>query len=426
MFNVVKIDLTRRQLMKTNLFQNVEIERNYGSYVTGDSLDLTLVLYERKSNFVGVSGSVAYGTTEFFDNENQFISNVTTEVGKRNIWSGSGADIRLELNLEFLYRDKFRLSKLNPKLELSKINLPFHRARSTFELGYFDYVDPDQSNDNLNLINLGVTSEYDFSEREKVLLSFKWERIGDNVTNPRRRVILGLSTDVTDSTNNNVQVISIQSRYSLDKRNHFVAPSSGYLTGFSAKYSRLISESQTPEYLTLQAEYRRYFELKKNKKLIFAWKINGVGIFGKDPINIIPKTERLFSSQLMRGFNNDLGVVVSEDTVVTDSYYPYGDKFFFVSNFELRYRLNFISEDLYSQAFVDVGNLWSKIENITIPSLRYTAGIGFSWNFNILIARVEYAIKLNRRRLRMLGLAEGIVAPLEDRSAFHFGFSYQF
>lgn len=409
-------------LYKTNLFQTVELRlspRNSNLKINIDTVDVYVRLEEKKRNYIGASTGVTYnlggsGAEIFGLGEDDWLFNLETEFGKRNIWDGSGAEIRIEANPEFLYikeDGRFAIDKIDLSFQLSKINFPLHRVKSTGSFNFIQFKNPIEANDKFDQIRYSFQSLYEFSERENINFRFNYDENSG-------------SGNIDQFGLTETNIYSFFNSYSLDKRNHYVTPSSGYTFGASFKISRSTPKEETAleqksDYLTAKLKFSKYIQLKKNQKYIFAWNLNAAAIFAKDTITSIPKTERLYITGLMRGFLlTELGKFIKSDISNDISV---GGKYLFTSNFELRYN---VYNDWFGQLFVDVGSIWTEKKDISFSSLRYSYGGGISWNLDYLVIRAEYGFKLNREKIIFVN--DDTNNERESSGKFHLGASYFF
>jgi outer membrane protein insertion porin family len=134
-----------------------------------------------------------------------------------------------------------------------------------------------------------------------------------------------------------------------------------------------------------------YFPLPSDLVFVLALR-GGIGRTFDDVDKRLPITERFFvgGANTLRGFGLD------EASPRNDDGDPVGGNILMLLNFELRYR---ITKKLGGVVFSDNGNVYRRVEFIRLLNWRYNAGFGFRYETPIGPVRVDYGIKLNRRRL---------------------------
>ena len=134
-----------------------------------------------------------------------------------------------------------------------------------------------------------------------------------------------------------------------------------------------------------------YFPLPGNTVFVLGLR-GGIGqTFREDRDALLPLTERFFAggANTLRGFGLDEASPRNADGN------PVGGNILMLLNFELRFP---ITKKLGGVVFSDNGNVYRRIQFIRLLNWRYNAGFGFRYETPIGPVRVDYGIKLNRRR----------------------------
>ena len=160
----------------------------------------------------------------------------------------------------------------------------------------------------------------------------------------------------------------------------------------------------------------------------FATNLKFGAILSNNLIDQIPNTSRLYSGVSVRGFQfNFLGPLeLNVDSLDgTRTYFAFGGKYQFVANFELRY--NFY-KNFYSQFFIDMGGLWRNLKDISFEKLRFSYGTGITYDFGVVVTRLEYGILFKRKPYDVVNLDSSYNGPIDIEKAgdITFGFTYQF
>src|SRR5208337_5391853 len=104
----------------------------------------------------------------------------------------------------------------------------------------------------------------------------------------------------------------------------------------------------------------------------------------------LPLVERFFlgGRTTVRGYDQDtLGPKGVDGT-------PLGGDAFLMGNFELR---TDVGRGFGIVTFVDTGNVFDKIQDMSLTSLKFTTGLGLRYNTPVGPIRVDYGIKLSRQ-----------------------------
>lgn len=189
----------------------------------------------------------------------------------------------------------------------------------------------------------------------------------------------------------------------FDTRDNPFDPKNGILAGISMKLVSgfLLSETDFTKFTGYINKYHGV-----NKYITLAGSIKGGTAKGFRDTKELPLVERFFlgGRTTVRGYNQDsLGPKGSDGT-------PTGGNAFVSGSFEVR---TDIKKGLGIVAFTDCGNVWRKSESITLPDLKYTAGLGLRYNTPVGPFRLDYGHKLSR---------EGG----ESRNEIHFSLGHAF
>ncbi|MCI0469118.1 MAG: outer membrane protein assembly factor BamA [Nitrospirae bacterium] len=188
-----------------------------------------------------------------------------------------------------------------------------------------------------------------------------------------------------------------------DTRDNPFEPKSGGLMGLTLKIASSIFLSQT-DFIKLTLYGNRYHSL--NKWLVFAVSLRGGIAKGFGDTTELPIVERFFlgGRTTVRGYEQDmLGPKGSDGD-------PTGGNAFAMANLELR---SYIGKGFGVVAFLDGGNVWTKLEEMNVRNLKYTSGLGLRYNTPVGPLRVDYGYKLNKE-------------PLESRAELHFSIGHAF
>lgn len=428
----------QKNLHQLEIFQSVSLRKfliQQEDSTLSDSIDLSIELIEKRNYFslsAGISTTASEEYVKRTESDNilkQLNYELSMDLGKRNL-KGTGTDVGLLVNPSWYFDENgdFRNFSTRFKLYSRIINFPFQHFHSNLDftelivrpqLGYLERFQINYLTRN----RIGVRSFFD--------INFLYDR--NNVTsslNDLQLRRLGF---------NDYNIFSVATSYRIDNRNNSLNPRSGsnYLATVKVSTaSSLEANSEDSQYYTMNLEWRRYqpfFISPRNITLATNLRYSTIIMQNEDhPIDLVPKTDRLYVGNSIRGYNpTKFGLL--EQVIFTSlgadsiQYEPVGGRSLFAANFELRFSLHKILKDLYLQTFFDVAGLWPRTQDISLSSLRYGAGFGFSYNLGVLLIRIEYGFKLDRKdKLNVRNPLYPNAVPSESPGRFSFGLSYHF
>lgn len=198
-------------------------------------------------------------------------------------------------------------------------------------------------------------------------------------------------------------ISGIKSGVIFDTRDNPFEPTKGFLTGLSLKIASSLLFSET-DFFKLIFYVNKYIKL--SDRIVFAGSLSGGVAKGFKDTNELPIVERFFlgGRTSVRGYAQDmLGPKGTDGN-------PTGGNMFAMGNLELRTNLG---RDIGIVGFLDFGNVWKKMSQIDISSLKYTSGIGLRYKTPIGPLRIDYGFKLKRE-------------PGESRGELHFSLGHAF
>jgi outer membrane protein assembly complex protein YaeT len=160
--------------------------------------------------------------------------------------------------------------------------------------------------------------------------------------------------------------------------------------------SRLASDVR---YMRYFGQYFRYIALQgpqdvplssiRKPRLVYAGAVR-LGLAGGLGGQELVFSERFFAGggTTMRGFRQDK---LGPKDVFGD---PIGGNAMFITNQEIRFPLFWILDGV---GFVDVGNVWARVSDISFTDLRRSAGVGLRVRTPYFLLRMDYGLKLDPR-----------------------------
>ena len=190
-----------------------------------------------------------------------------------------------------------------------------------------------------------------------------------------------------------------------DTRDDILDASRGSFTSHAIEYATrpLGSDLKLLKYF---GQYNQYFPLSAPSLLPFSGGIEKVRLVFASSTRLgvaaglggdeVPPSERFFAGggTSMRGFR--------EDALGPTNFFGdhVGGEAVFLINNELRFPIFSIFDGV---SFLDVGNLYSRISDLTLRDLRSTAGFGLRVRTPYFLLRADYGLKLDRRTDERVG-----------------------
>lgn len=379
--------LTKKRLINLDLFDMVTITPDF-SESEPDTIPVRLNLVEKKSWFVGTNFSLA--TNPNYD----LTMDIIGELGNRNI-VGSGRKASLKAVSQFELVTRYRNLKNILALEYGE-PYPFGLSLPLKIELYFDPGNRSESEQyRVQKLGTKLHSVYNATEITSHQFSFSYERVD----------IFGVKTPQLVEQIKLEKGIRIKRVfgyvYSRDSRDNVFIPTRGSNTFVNCEYAGFGGDDN---YLLLRFSWSRYIAIRDGLIYTNRLLLGGIGNLMKDE-DILPHN-RLFlgGGTTIRGFpEKGLGPKDLQGA-------PLGGKALFLSNFELRAH---IKGKVWLTGFVDIGNLWGSIEQVTPSQLRVTSGWGIALMTPFGPLRFDYAYHLRK------------LDP-DVRSRWHLGIFYAF
>jgi outer membrane protein insertion porin family len=173
-----------------------------------------------------------------------------------------------------------------------------------------------------------------------------------------------------------------------DTRDNPFNPSKGILSGISIKVTSPVFFSET-DFVKLIFYGNVYHKITAG--LVLAASLRGGLAQGYFETDELPIVERFFlgGRTTVRGYiQDDLGPKGEDET-------PIGGNAFLMENLELRIS---ITDSLGLVAFLDGGNVWLKMDEMSLNDFKFTTGLGLRYSTPVGPVRVDYGYKLQREK----------------------------
>jgi len=332
-----------------------------------DQIDVNVDVTEKPTGAINLG--VGYGSSE------RVI--LSSGISEDNVF-GSGHSLTLQVNT----------SKVNRAAVLSHTDPYWTRdGVSLTTSAYYRQTEPflnDSGDYRIKTMGLGLNFGVPVSEYERVFLGSNFER---NDVQERRNMPRAYREFIQKFGNpNNALVVS--GGWSKDTRDSAIAPTRGLYTQLKADVSTI-----DLKYYMLSAQQQYYLPIGRNYTLAFNFMADyGKGYGGRD----YPLIKNVYAGGMgtVRGYE---GSSLGEHDALTDDYL--GGSKRMVGNVQLYLPMPGASRDrsLRWFTFVDAGQTYGSKQNIDFGELRYSAGIGLSWNSPMGPLQISYARPINKK-----------------------------
>ncbi|MGQ9570552.1 MAG: outer membrane protein assembly factor BamA [Thermodesulfovibrionales bacterium] len=352
----------RQHLYKLGLFTDVEIEPL-------DRYDhiKDILINVKEGNAGAVEFGLGYADYERF---RSFL-----DISYKNLWG---------MNRQSSAR--FELSSLERRYVIQYFDPWFLNTQTPFRifLLYEDRkeVNIDTRETRYRLTRYGATAgiEKRLSDRLKTELYYEFSNVDTFDVQPD--VILSREDIET------LVISSLRPGIIYDTRDNPIDPKKGIFSGISLKFATPLFMSET-NFLKLLFHGSTYYQIYKG--IVFALSLRGGFAWGYHETDDLPIVERFFlgGRSTVRGYEQDtLGPKGRDGN-------PTGGNAFLLGNLEIRSSLG---KGVGIVAFLDTGNVWRRVQDTELGSLRYTAGLGLRYNTPVGPIRIDYGHKLKREK----------------------------
>ncbi len=379
-FNLANIEESKRRLYETSLFNSVNI--SLGT-VNLDSLtiDIDVEVIAAKFRAFDMNMGVRQGRPE-----ESLKSDPELSVGVSGSWYHNNLfdqsrRVRIETKISSIYPvifipQRFNFDFFYVEPWLSKFRVPL--TINPF-FWYVDYVDDTQEIFNNLAYGLRAVMTYRWFRRIKIQSLAEWSQSKST----------GDPTEVEDLYQ---EARKIGLKFTWDRRDNYFYPHHGFKFVLEPEMVGYFLGGEN-NYVQLQSSFSSFWNLFGD--VVFAHNMNMAIAFQRDPDIDIPYAKRFFlgGNSSIRGFDQRMvGPMVDSD--------PLGGNLRLYTNFELRFPIYSI---MGGSLFLDIGNLWSEIEDATISDVEMAVGGGITIDTPIGPARIDYGIPLGAEHANKTG-----------------------
>jgi len=375
-YNAGDIKASRDRIDRLGYFNdvNVSTEPVPGS---PDQVDINVDVKEKPTGVINLG--VGYGSTER--------AILSAGISEDNVF-GSGTNLTLQVNT----------SRTNRAAVLSHTDPYWTRdgVSRTTSL-YYRQTEPFLNNDGdyrVKTMGLGMNFGVPISEHDRIFLGANLER--NDITTYRDSPLA--YEEFVEEYGRKTNAVIFSAGWSKDTRDSALAPTRGSYTRLKADVSTL-----DLKYYMLTAQQQYYWPVGRDYTLALNGMIDyGKGYGGRE----YPVIKNVYGGGMgtVRGYD---GASLGPRDARTGDYL--GGSKRVVGNVQFYLPIPGANQDrtLRWFTFVDAGQVYGNHENIDLGDLRYSAGVGLSWNSPLGPLQISYARALNKK-------------PGDDTQAFQF------
>ena len=365
-YSAEKVERSRERLSRLGYFEEVNVETPSVPGTT-DQLDVNYSVKETSS------GSISAGLG--FSQSSGLVINANVQ---QNNFLGSGNRVSFSFDNSDV-NTVYSYSYTNPYWTIDGISRGFgayYRETDASEANLSDYTVDTRGAD----VNFGIpVNEYD-----RIRFSAGWRGIDLKTNNSSPDYVLDFEDEQGDSFDDLV----LSASWRRDSRNKTLFPDSGSLTSIALETTM---PGSGLEYYKLDFTQQQFVPLTKDLTLGLKARI-GYGD-GYGDFDSLPFLENFFAGGIrsVRGFeDNTLGPKDENDEAI-------GGSMLTVFNAEILFPVPFIEAASATRlsTFLDIGNVFSGIDDFDVGDLRYTVGLAGVWASPLGPISLSFGVPLN-------------------------------
>jgi outer membrane protein insertion porin family len=380
-FNLANIEESKRRLYETSLFNSVNISLGNVN-LDSSTIDIDVEVIPAKFRAFDMNMGVKQGQPE-----GSIKSDPELSIGISGSWYHNnlfeqGKRVRIETKISSIHPlifipQRFNFDFFYVEPWLSKLRIPL--TINPF-FWFVDYAKEDQSKYFNNLAyGLRAVMTYRWFRTIKIQSLAEWSRSKSS----------GAPTEEEDLYQ---EARKIGFKLIWDKRDNYFYPHHGFK--FEIEPAMVGYFLGGDDYLQVESSFSSFWNLFGD--VVFAHNVNIAVAYKPDSTIIIPFAKRFFlgGNSSVRGFEQRMLGPIDGDGA------PLGGNLRLYTNFELRFPLYSI---LGGSLFLDMGNLWSEIDDATMSDVEMAVGAGITIDTPIGPARIDYGIPLGTEHAKNEG-----------------------
>ena len=367
-FNIDKIDLSRKLIFDSGLFSSVEILPNIHDEKT-DLVNININVREYKLSSIEAD----FGFSELSAWQNNFLTPGLDAHAKWTI--GNIMNSASSVMLACGFASEIDFQSIENKNNLTQMDIKFtYKTPWTFNLRYPSrlnlFYDIENDNDN-NLQRFGVSH------------SIYWEKSKTSRFEINSSFQIINNTNVDD--NPDIEPIrSIEFNHVKNKVKNIIRPRGGYYRKFNLTlFGTFLGGNRN--FIKITNEYRTYSNIFRRG--IIAFRLKQGYIYNMNTNSPLPNyyTFELGGQSSLRGWE-------------TPSSFSDGKLIYELINFEYRFP---IYKTWGSELFIDIGRLFNDKNEYLIKNLSWNYGFGITYDTAVGPIRIEYAIPYDKSKINV-------------------------
>lgn len=349
-FKMKKVLESKQNLYDTGFFNSVEIEPE-NLDVTKRLVDLIISVKERKTGYL----ETGLGVGNIHGNR------VFAEWGHRNLLGrGYALNARTAFSFSIFPDNKFSLKRLEYRERFvsheGELRVP--HIFSTW-----------------NTLTFGAYYERDATVEPVVVKSLSFKATISRRINRQTSLLIGYGLEhikrfEVEKEREQSRKRSVNMSFTRDTRDYYFNPTRGAYITLEGKISGGFLGGEDNVYSFISS-FQRYRRISRSFVLAYRIRSGYSDVFGKSTPYALPIESRYFTGggNSVRGFQeNSLGPVNEEGE-------PIGGRVLLLTNIEFRYPIPYLKKYNFGGAlFLDGGNVWRSIREITLRDFRLFAG----------------------------------------------------
>ncbi|NYE22058.1 outer membrane protein assembly factor BamA [Pigmentiphaga litoralis] len=364
-YDATKIQLSRDRVDRLGYFQNINIETPPVPG-TPDQIDVNVTVQEKPTGMINLGAG--------FSSTDKVV--LSAGVSQDNIF-GSGTTAGIELNTGKTYRT-IAISQTNPYFTqdgISRSTSLYYRTLRPLAINRGDY--------RIQTMGAGITFGVPFTETQRVFFgtTFEANDITTYDNSPQRYL------DYVSAFGPRSNAVIFSVGWSNDRRDSALAPTRG-------TYQRAAAESSLfgdLRYYKASYQHQYFWPITRDFTLALNGQVDYGKGFGGKPY---PLLKNLYGGGIgsVRGYEG--GSLGARDPRYGDSL---GGAKRVIASAELQLPFPGTQQDrtLRWFTFVDAGNVYSDEQNVNLGELRYSTGLGLSWQSPIGPLKISIGKAIN-------------------------------
>jgi outer membrane protein insertion porin family len=368
-YDLVKIKRSKERLQQIGYFSEVNIDTPIVPDAV-DQVDMNVSVVEQKTGNFNFGVGYGQGEGALFQ----------ASISQAN-FLGTGKRFSAELNTSAASKT-YALSMNNPYATPDGVSFGWSLYMRTTDPGELELGDYSTNSKGTNFSFGMPTSDYN-----SIGLGLNYENL-ELITYPQSPSYV---VEHVKKYGNVSDTFSLVANWAADDRDSASFPTKGW-------YKKLNAEIAVPPsditYYKLSAQSQYFYSFREKSPITFSWNVE-LGYGSGYSADALP----FFKNYFAGGVNSVRGYKSGSLGPKDESGDAIGGTTRFVNNFEFYMPLPGMKDDksMRLSVFADAGNIWGENQTPDFGSLRYSAGVGFTWISPIGPLKIVWAKPFNNQ-----------------------------